>query len=219
MQKFFSLIVIALFFSQCNDSSSTSSKSEAMDEIAKAAGEESLKNIKTIAFTFNVQKDSAVVATRKWKWMKDSDEVIAITGADSVRFKRYDTSTADLRNLNADFTNDEYWLTFPYHLASDGGMTIADNGMAKGPVTEDSLHKFTVQYDDKAGFTPGDMYVVYTDPSHKIMEWEFHKSGSAEPSLMTAWEDYEDYNGLKLSSNRPNKDGSFRIFFTDIDVQ
>ncbi|CAN5174495.1 hypothetical protein BH20BAC1_BH20BAC1_25280 [soil metagenome] len=211
------LLSIVFCFTQCTENSKKES-GEMESKIAMAAGEENFDKVKTLAFTFNTQRDSAKGAERKWKWLRESDEVISFNGTDSVLFKRYDTSTAELKKLNADFTNDEYWLLFPYHLVWDEGMTITDNGMAQGPVTMNSLHKLTVQYDKNAGFTPGDMYVIYVDENDKIIEWEFHKSGSAEPSLMTSWEDYEDYNGLKLSSNHTNKDGSFRLFFTDIAV-
>jgi hypothetical protein len=138
---------------------------------------------------------------------------------DSITFKRMDTSTADLRKLNAQFTNDEYWLIFPLHLQWDMGYTFTDNNNATGPVTEKNYHKYTVQYNDKDGFTPGDMYELYTDDQHIIREWAFHKGGTKDPSLMATWEDYEDVHGVKIAKQHKSKDGKFRLYFTGISAQ
>ena len=217
---FFPAITLLLLLAQCNDSSNNSSASSGntrADKIAETAGLDNFGKIKELEFTFNIQKDTTPMS-RHWKWMPKTNDVVFSSEGDSVSFKRYDTSTAKLKELNGKFTNDEYWLIFPYHLIWDKGMTITDNGEAVGPVTGDSLHKSTIQYNKSDGFTPGDMYVIYTDEKNKINEWEYHKGGSAEPSLMTTWEDYEKFNGLQLSTNHQTKDGTFRLYFTDIKV-
>jgi hypothetical protein len=201
---------------RCNNSSSSGNPTA--DKIAAAAGLTDFKKIKELEFTFNVQKDSSVSRSRHWKWYPKTSEVVFLNEGDSVSFKRYDTSTARLKELNAQFTNDEYWLLFPCHLVWDKGMTLTDNGNAVGPVTGDSLHKITVQYNKTDGFTPGDMYVIYSGEDNKINEWEYHKSGITEPSLMTTWEDYKSFNGLQLSTNHQSKDGSFRLYFTNVRV-
>ncbi len=216
MRKLFiPAILLIVFFNQCNNSSS--SHNAVVDKVADAAGIDKFDKVKELDFTFNVQKDTTT-KSRHWKWMPKTNDVVFSNGADSMSFKRYDTSTARLKELNGMFTNDEYWLLFPYHLVWDKGMKITDDGEAVGPVTGDSLHKFTIQYNKTDGFTPGDMYVIYVDPKNKINEWEYHKSGSAEPSLMTTWEDYEAFNGQQFSTNHQSKDKSFRLYFTDINV-
>ncbi|MEO6288482.1 MAG: hypothetical protein ABIO76_01100, partial [Ginsengibacter sp.] len=172
---------------------------------------------KELEFTFNVQKDSSG-KSRHWRWMPETSDVVFSGDGDNVSFKRYDTSTTRLKELNALFTNDEYWLLFPYHLVWDKGMTITDNGEAVGPVTGDSLHKITIQYNTSDGFTPGDMYVIYSGKNYKINEWEYHKGGATEPSLMTTWEEYENFDGLQFSMNHKSKDGTFRLYFTDVKV-
>ena len=215
MRKLFYPAILIALFSQCGSGSSATSGNAVIDKVAEAGGLENFGKIKELEFTFNVQKDTTAMS-RHWKWMPKTNDVIFSSGADSVSFKRYDTSTARLRELNGKFTNDEYWLIFPYHLVWDKGMTITDDGMAVGPVTGESLHKFTIQYNKSDGFTPGDMYVIYTGANDKINEWEYHKSGSTEPSLMTTWEDYEKFDGTQLSTNHKTKDGTFRLYFTDI---
>ncbi len=214
----FGAVLFLTSFTGCNNGSDSSSSGNAVvDKVAENAGLNDFGKIKELEFTFNIQKDTFSMS-RHWKWMPKTNDVVFSAEGDSVSFKRYDTSTAKLRELNGNFTNDEYWLIFPYHLVWDKGMTIKDDGEAVGPVTGESLHKFTIQYNKTDGFTPGDMYVIYTDAKNKIDEWEFHKTGSAEPSLMTTWEDYEKFNGMQLSTNHQSKDGKFRLYFTDIKV-
>lgn len=218
MQKLVTGIILLFFFSQCNESSSpaASSGNETADKLAQSAGLKDFDKITQLEFTFNVDKDSVTATSRHWKWMPKTNDVVFYGEKDSVAFKRYDTSTTQLRELNGQFTNDEYWLIFPFHLVWDKGMTMTDNGKSIAPVTGDSLNKITINYNKTDGFTPGDMYVIYTDDNNKINEWEFHKGGSADPSLMTTWEDYENYDGLKLATNHRSKDGSFRLYFTDV---
>lgn len=218
MRKLFlpAIALITIFF-QCKSSTSPTSGNADADKVADAAGLPDFGKVKEMEFTFNVQKDTFSMS-RHWKWMPQTSDVVFYDGGDSVTFKRYDTSTTRLKDLNGKFTNDEYWLIFPLHLLWDKGMTLKDNGMAIGPVTGDSLHKFTIQYNNIDGFTPGDMYVIYVDPKNKINEWEYHKSGSADPSLMTTWEGYEKFGGLQLATNHKSKDGAFRLFFTGVKV-
>lgn len=193
-------------------------KSEAETKIATVNGAEEFRKVKSIEFTFNVEKDSAHVAERHWKWMPVENMVVFYDKMDSVMFKRMDTSTPELKKLNGQFTNDEYWLVFPLHLKWDNGYTFTDDSTAIGPVTGKELHKYTVKYNDKDGFTPGDMYEIFVDGNSIIQEWAYHKTGSKEPSLMTTWEDYEDYNGLKIAKDHKSKDGGFRLYFTGVAV-
>ncbi len=63
------------------------------------------------------------------------------------------------------------------------------------------------------------MYDVYVDENNQIQEWAYHKSGAAEPSLITSWENYKDYNGLQIAQEHKSKDGKFRLYFTDVQVK
>ncbi|MBC7886316.1 MAG: hypothetical protein H7Z13_00395 [Ferruginibacter sp.] len=203
-----------IFIFSCNEKAGDRGIATA---IANANGAKEFSKIKSIEFTFNADKDSAHTE-RHWKWMPKENSVIFYDKNDSVLFKRMDTSSAELKNLNARFTNDEYWLIFPLHLQWDGGYTITDNDTATGPVTEKRYHKYTVQYSGKEGFTPGDMYELYTDDNNMIQEWAFHRSAAKEPTIMTSWENYENFNGLKIAKEHKSKDGKFRLYFTGVTV-
>ncbi len=63
------------------------------------------------------------------------------------------------------------------------------------------------------------MYNLYIDENNRIQEWSFHKGGAPEPSLMTTWENYKDFNGLQIAQEHRSKDGKFRLWFTGVQVR
>ncbi|MEO6231947.1 MAG: hypothetical protein ABJB11_09570 [Ferruginibacter sp.] len=217
--KYALLLFLPIVMISCNSNESGAGNTGSAElMIASANGIGEFAKVKSIEFTFNIEKDSAHME-RHWKWMPTENMVIFYDKADSVQFKRMDTTTAELKKLNGQFTNDEYWLLFPLHLKWDKGYTFTDDSTATGPVSEKAYHKYTVQYNNKDGFTPGDMYELYTDDNHMIQEWAYHKTGSKEPSLMTTWEDYQDFNGLKIAKEHKTKDGKFSLYFTGITIE
>ena len=209
--------VLVLGYSCSDNGANKSDAGEPASRIAAAHGVAEFDRIKSLEFTFNVEKDSAHME-RHWKWFPGENKVIFYDKDDSIAFKRMDTSTALLKKLNAQFTNDEYWLLFPLHLKWDKGYTLTGGDTTTGIVTPASYRKYTVQYNDKDGFTPGDMYDILVDDKHVVREWVFHKGGVKEPSLITSWENYEDFNGLKIAKDHLSKDGKFRMHFTGISV-
>jgi hypothetical protein len=185
--------------------------------IAAAYGVNEFPGSKAIEFTFHVQKDTMHLA-RHWKWMPKENKVVYYEAGDSVVFQRMDTTTAQLKKLNAQFTNDEYWLLFPLHLQWDDGYTFTDSGLKPGPLSGLSYHQYSVQYNDKDGFTPGDRYVLYVDSQQLVREWAFHKSGAPGPTIVTTWEGYEKFNGLTVAKEHSSGDGKFRVYFTGVTV-
>jgi len=214
----FIILLICTLSIQISCTSPGVEKSSDLLAIAKAYGSEDFDKIKTVEFTFNTQKDTAHTA-RHWKWERATNMITSTDKGKSTSFKRYDTSTAELKQLNSKFTNDEYWLLFPLHLKWDKGYTFLKNDTATAPLSGQKYHKYTVKYNDKDGFTPGDMYDIYTDTSNTVREWAFHKKASPEPSLITTWEDYQDFAGIKMAMDHRTKDGKFRLYFTDVRVE
>ncbi len=188
-------------------------------QVAIANGVERFKDAEMIEFTFNVQRDTAAASSRHWQWFPKTNDAVFITDSGTTRFSRTDTSTAELKKLNARFTNDEYWLLFPLHLGWDQGMQVLDSGMKAAPISSKSLRKLVVQYNNTDGFTPGNMYDLYLDEKNRIQEWAFHKTAEAEAGLITTWEDYKEFNGLHIAQEHKSKDGKFRLWFTNIMVK
>lgn len=215
--RYCTALIITVLFQFCNE---PQEKTPGIaNQIAVANGLENFSNVNMLEFVFNVQRDTAKASSRHWQWFPGSNEVVFITDSSNVKFTRNDTSTAELKKLNARFTNDEYWLLFPYHLTWDKGMEILDSNSKMAPIAGVSMHKLTIKYNQTDGFTPGDVYDIYVDEDLRIKEWVYHHAGSPEPSLMTTWAGYKDYNGLTLADEHRSKDGKFRIWFTGIQVK
>lgn len=196
-----------------------SSEKKAGMEMADSNGIDFFKKIQMIEFIFNVQKDTTATSARHWKWFPKSNEVVFITDSSTTKFRRNDTTTQAFKKLNARFTNDEYWLLFPFHLAWDNGLVLSDSSMKMAPISGKNLHKLSAKYNDKDGFTPGDRYEVYADDKNQIQEWEYHKTGSNEPSLITTWENYKEFSGIQIAQDHRSKDGKFHLWFTGIQIK
>jgi hypothetical protein len=210
-------ILITCVFTLCY--CSPSSKNKIGHPVAVAHGIDNFNKVKMIEFTFNVQRDTAKPSSRHWQWFPKTNEAVFLTDTGNTRFKRTDTTTQELKQLNARFTNDEYWLIYPFHLSWDKGFNLVDSGMKASPISGKNLRKITARYNNKDGFTPGDMYDVYVDEGNMVREWVYHRKASAEPTLMTSWEDYQDFEGLKIAKDHRSKDGKFRLYFTDVRVE
>ncbi len=214
--KYVFFLLCIIFLQCCNQ---PSSKKNLTKQIAEANGVDNFKNVQMLEFIFNVQKDTTAASTRHWQWFPKTNEVVFITDSSRIKFKRYDTATQDLKKLNARFTNDEYWLLYPFHLDWDNGFELLDSNIKVAPISGKNLHKITTKYNNNDGFSPGDMYDVFLDSSQHIQEWMYHKGGAAEPTIITTWENYKDFNGLQIAQEHKSKDGKFHVWFTGIQVK
>lgn len=212
------ILLITCLFTLCFCNQPSSGKNIG-DQVGMAHGMKNFEKVDMLEFTFNAQRDTAAASSRHWQWFPKTNEVVFITDSVTTRFKRNDTTTQELKKLNARFTNDEYWLLYPFHLSWDKGMELSDSTDKVAPISGKKMRKITTKYNDKDGYTPGDMYEVYVDENHRIQEWAFHKSAAAEPSLITTWANYTDFNGLLLAQEHTSKDGKFRLWFTGIQIK
>ncbi len=214
--KYILVLLVLLVFSSCDQAAD---KKKLGQQIAQANGLDKFEKLEMLEFTFNAQRDTAAASSRHWQWYPKKNEVVFITDSATTRFNRNDTTTKELRQLNGRFTNDEYWLLYPLHLGWDSGCELSDSSAVVAPISGKKLRKLTARYNDKDGYTPGDMYDVYLDENNRVQEWAFHKSAAAEPSLITTWENYQNFNGLPIAQEHKSSDGKFRLWFTGIKVQ
>ncbi len=186
------------------------------EKIAKANGFDHWNTVKEIQFAFNVDRGTRKY-TRLWKWNPTSDEVTSISNGDTIRYNR---KSIDSTALKADqgFINDSYWLLTPFNLVWDKGITFSSEKNAIAPISKKNLDKLTIVYSDKGGYTPGDAYDFYYDANFIIQEWVFRQGNQDSASLSTTWEDYQEFNGIKLSLSRKTADEKFHLFFTDIKI-
>jgi hypothetical protein len=183
-------------------------------ELAQSAGLEHWGRVASIEFTFNVKLPNRELA-RSWRWEPQAHRVTFKPGSpEAVTYTR-DAITDELKNIDADFINDSYWLLFPFQLVWSDPVVTEAAKRENSPINGQWLRKITATW-ESGGYTPGDTYVLYVDDAGVIREWAFQRPGSADRPA--TWEQYIELAGLKIATDHRNADGSFRLFFTDIEV-
>ncbi|MGJ8667460.1 MAG: hypothetical protein ACSHW7_13910 [Patiriisocius sp.] len=229
MQKLTILLVFISAFTACKENASTNQNDDSIPEtdknnvlttaetIAYKNGFEKWKDVNTINFTFNVTSNDKPVGMRSWSWKPKSNDVTMMTAKDTVSFNRNNLDEA-FKQQDAAFINDKYWLLAPYNLVWDEGTTFKEQQNTVAPISKDTLNMITITYGNEGGYTPGDAYDFYYDKDFMVREWVYRNGDTIAPSMITTWEEYEDYNGLKIAKMHKNEAGSFKFFFTDISV-
>ncbi len=190
------------------------------DRIAGAYGIDSFSKVKSIHYVFHVQKGEKNVQ-REWIWFPAEKNVIAGSGENAVKYNRdsFDRKDEKLSKIDRQFINDNYWLLFPFRLAWDKGVKVVEKGKAKAPVSGGILLQVNVEYDGGDGYTPNDIYELYLNDNFEIVEWVYRPGGNGKINKPASWSEPEEFNGIKISLSHQNKDGSFRLWFTDLDVK
>lgn len=186
-------------------------------QIAKANGAENWDKVKEVHFTFNVDRNGNHME-RSWVWKPQTEDITMMTPQDTVSYNQKAMDSLQ-RTSDKGFINDAYWLLAPMHLVWDRDATIKVQDTATAPISKEKMHKITLTYADKGGYTPGDAYDFFYDDQNMIQEWIYRKGDATEPSMITTWEDYEDYNGIKIAKTHNGADGGVKLYFTNIDVK
>ena len=171
--------LISLIFTGCK----TDKKAEPVQEIAEqsvlekvayAGGYENWKDIASLKFTFNVDRDGNHFE-RNWMWNITSNEVTSISNGDTVTYKRSEVDST-LARVDGGFINDKYWLLAPYNLIWDqDNFTHQLDSIAEAPISKQSMQKLTIVYGSEGGYTPGDAYDFYFGDDYLVKEWVFRK--------------------------------------------
>lgn len=220
MKHYILILVILITSISCKQNKKTQPeiKSQTIAEkIASASGIENWNHVSEIDFTFNVDRDS-IHFERSWNWHPKTGNVILISGKDTFS---YNQMAVDSTSLNADksFINDSYWLLAPFHLVWDKGTTISGPVKEGAPMGKTVMNKVTLTYPNQGGYTPGDAYDFYFGDDYLVKEWIYRKGNSKEPSMVTSWDNYEDFNGLKIAKEHKNSEGNFKLYFTNVEVK
>jgi hypothetical protein len=187
-------------------------------KIANAHGYNKWKDVSEVRFTFKVDRDSVKGKGRQWIWQPKSDSV-TLTMEDQV--VKYSRRTMDSTHIAPDraFINDKFWMFVPFQLVWDEVAQITEPKKSTAPISEKELNMITLSYpDDAGGYTPGDAYYIYYDEDYIIREWTFRKGNSPEPTLSTTFENYKDFNGIKIAIDHKMAKGNWNLNFTDVSV-
>jgi hypothetical protein len=187
------------------------------EKIANAHGFKNWSTVSKISFTFNVDRDSSHFE-RSWTWKPKTHDVTLITGNDTIAFNR---KSVDSTSLNADkgFINDKYWLLAPFQLAWDQDTNISEATKSEAPMSKTQLNKITLTYPNEGGYTPGDAYDFYYGDDFLIKEWVYRQGNAKEPSMITSWGNYQDFNGVKIGLDHLKPEGDWKLYFTGVKVE
>lgn len=213
-----SFVLIALFFSckQKEELKTIEKEWTTAEKITNANGFQNWKDVSKVEFTFNVDQDSSHFE-RSWIWQPKTGDIQMISANDTVRYNR---KSVDSISMNSDkaFINDKYWLLAPFQLVWDTSATISEPSITEAPISKTQLNKITITYPNQGGYTPGDAYDFYYADDFIIKEWIYRKSNSEVPTIMTTWEDYEDFNGIKIAKTHKRPNENWKLHFTNIKI-
>lgn len=186
------------------------------EKIAHANGFENWNAVSEIQFTFNVSRDTTHFE-RSWTWHPKTENIVLIAKNDTIAYNRKNIDSTAVVADKA-FINDKYWLLAPFQLVWDNSATLSKVGTSNAPISNKPLNKITITYPDHGGYTPGDAYDLYFGEDYLIKEWVYRKGNASEPSLISTWEDYEDFKGIKIAKTHKQPDSNWTLYFTNIKV-
>lgn len=216
LMKNISILILVIWgFSSCQTKETTPDTLPM--KVAKAYGFDDFDEVKSIAYTWNVQVDSNRVSSRDWKWNVKDRTVYYATPDTSFTYS-LDLPSDSLPKVDGAFINDKYWMMYPFQLAWDSGYEYETEENVSSPITGKSSTKLTIVYNGSDGYTPGDAYDLYLNNDNMIMEWVFRRGNGVEGRPFT-WEVVEQFGPIKLATTHANQAGDRAIWFTNISVE
>lgn len=219
------VFVFAMLVISCNTTPNSSTEKNTpkenipeltyIEKLAHANGFENWDDVEEVQFSFNVN-NNANEFKRDWRWLVKDEMVYMQVEGEEVGTKLNKNPDQQIHQA---FINDSYWLLFPFQLMWTDGYDHEINEKVISPFNDKELTELVINFKDEGGYTPGDTYKLYINKDLRIEEWSFFPAGSEEPRIINAWDNYKTYEGINISTDRRNADGSFRIYFTDIAIK
>tara|TARA_R110002050_G_scaffold104052_6_gene213292 strand:- start:110 stop:757 length:648 start_codon:yes stop_codon:yes gene_type:complete len=178
-------------------------------KIANAHGFENWKQVSEIQFTF--------FGKRNWTWKPKTNNVTLITETDTINYNR---KTLDSISQNADknFVNDKFWLLIPFQLVWDANTTISEPIKTEAPISKTQINKITLTYPNEGGYTPGDAYDIFYNDDYIIKEWTFRRGNQPEATLVNTFENYQNFNGIKIALDHKKEADDWNLSFSNVKV-
>jgi hypothetical protein len=220
MKKLF-LLSFLIIFSACKQAEEKkepiAKELTVAEKIAKAHGYENWDNVKTFAFTFGGTLEDPN-SGRSWVWNPKTNDIKLTHNGEVLEYNR---SSMDSIALKADrgFINDKFWALIPFQLVWDEGTTISEPEKATSPVKQEELNKLIITYSSEGGYTPGDAYDIYFDDDYIIREWSFRRGNAPEPTISNTFENYSDYNGIKVAQDHKRSASDRNLLIRNIKVE
>jgi len=233
MRIFIIIFSTLILFSSCKDSSQKSSLSDIEINIEKGhadskseiwanrilsamGGEEKWENTNYLSWTF--------FGSRKLLWDKKNSRVrienprdtsLYLVDLQTLKGKYYkngievtDTTIVNskMNQAKSIWINDSYWLVMPFKLRDKG---VILKYLREDTITSNVSATVLELTFDNVGNTPNNKYEVYIDHTDNLIKkWSFFKSADqSSPPRSWPWDNYQDFNGLLLSTDRSDKSG------------
>lgn len=201
--------------------------------IEALGGAEAWRRIPYLAFTFVVEREGKVVATRRHYWdrvlgrhrlegTREGERYVVLTDVRGNRGTAYrdgerlsgEDAQKYLEAAYGAWINDTYWLAMPLKV-EDPGVILKYSGSEV--VDGKSLEKIQLRFDG-VGLTPKDLYWAYLDPETGIMErWSFVLDGAKAEPTVAVWNGWVECGGVKLSTEKTVLGKGQRILFEDVE--
>ena len=221
----FSLLIIGLLLLVSNWGCAGWHRSASpRDQLASAYGVDNFDQVEELRYTFNIKRPDRVIS-RSWSWEPKKDRVTFMGTAEQGGTVAYDRSSLaqaseQVKKIDPQFINDNYWLIFPIRLYWDQSAAVAvDEAPMNLPIGTGQAKRMVVKYPANEGYTPGDVYELFIDGSGRIVQWIHRQGGDPKPTRVTTWEDYKSVGPLTLSLDHKGQDGILRVWFTDVAVR
>lgn len=185
------------------------------NKIVEASGGDVWPTVKRIRFTFNVESDGELRLSARHDWDVTTGVDTVTIGDRTISCNVYETGERDIDQTEAfkRWTNDSYWLLMPLKLRDPG---VKFSPLVSSRDMPPSRGRMTMSFEG-VGLTPNDQYDLSIDlRNNRIDHWVYRPN--EERASGFTWENYQDFNGLILATERKSDDGQRRIFFTDIEV-
>jgi len=202
-----------------------------LEQIAKTYGLDSFGQVEAIRYTWNGEIPGLFKVAHAWEWEPKTNKV-SYEGKDKdgkpvkVTYMRSELSSqpdAVKNEVDPAFSNDNYWLLFPFHAYWDTSATMTDQGMHKLPIGNGSAELVAVKYPAAVGgYTPGDTWELYVGKDKRVEQFAYHRGGPRKPSLVIAtWAGYKKAGPLLISTeHRGTADGKpLHIFLSNVSVK
>ncbi|MDT0558323.1 hypothetical protein RM697_06685 [Ichthyenterobacterium sp. W332] len=223
MKSLYLGLICLLLVTSCKTEKKEAPKPEEVKEltvaekIAHAHGYENWKNVSKVKFTFKVDRDTIKGKGRSWQWFPKTDDIKMTAGETTVEYNRRQMDSTHI-STDRGFINDKYWLFVPFQLVWDTSATISNPKKAEAPISKTEMDMITILYGNEGGYTPGDAYDIFYDENYMIKEWIFRKGNAEKPSMATTFENYQDFNGIKIAIDHKMDDGNWNLNFGDVSI-
>ena len=186
------------------------------EKIAHAHGFENWERVKSFEFTFGGKLEDTN-SGRSWVWNPKTNDVKLTSGDKVIEYNRNEMDSIALTADRA-FINDKFWALIPFQLIWDTGTTISEPIKEEAPISKQIMNKVVLTYSNEGGYTPGDAYDIYYDDNYIIREWNFRQGNAAEPSLTNTFENYSDYQGIKVAQDHKKAEGDWNLLVRNVKV-